>query len=248
MHTLIFSKLICFLTCPWSLAKSFLRVEALNTCLEVQPAWEGPVSSMAAWQGSQLTFSMEDSQLSVSVGLFFPLGPAAPERSPPNLLIRGEWYQLSGRWVCGRRTSAFAVSEIDFQWTPYLARGPAPAGHSIQEPLCSNFRRVNCPFAEWGLVSNCSFKRVPRTPLVWATCPILQRRLISRAFPGVHGAKSTCVLLASFLWSVRSAATWPSASQLPKFDNISHLPSSLHRFSLFPRFTHFLKILLLLCK
>lgn len=51
------------------------------------------------------------------------------------------------------------------------------------------------------------------------------------AFPGVHGTRWTCFLWASFLWSVTSAVTCPSAFQPPKFDNISHLPSSLHSFS-----------------
>lgn len=121
-----------FLICSWSLAKSSLRVRALRTHLELYMCGRGCilVSSMMAGQGSRLSFPLENSQMSVSIGLFFLSRSVLPIPWP---WVRVTISSPGADW--GRRAGSFVASKIDSHLTPIWPLAVVSAGLGALKPV-----------------------------------------------------------------------------------------------------------------
>ena len=233
----IFSKLIFFLTCPWFLAKSFLSPQQFQ-----MPMWKFSLHGRDLWapwwcdEVASCLFPWRTLNCQY-LQVFFLAQCSVPKEKSSRSSDQGwGWCQSSGSWVWRRRAAGFTVSETAFHWIPAWHAARSQMGVLSWGLSVPTFQEQTVLLSR-NLVSKC-FKHIHDSPGL-SHLPQPSEETMFWAFQGVRGTKWSCFLLASFFWSVTSAVTGPSAFQPPKFDNISHLPSSLHMSSLFPRFIHF---------
>lgn len=140
----IFSKLVGFLICCWSLAKSSLKMGAQNPICKFCVRGRGLSTRWAPWWHDGVAGCLFPWRTPKCIcRSFFLSRSASPESSPPNLLTGDEGgFQLSGSWA-GKESWRLCSFRNSLSINPGAL---ASAGLGVLKLLSvPTPQRVNCP-------------------------------------------------------------------------------------------------------